>query len=140
MHGIPYTIIRATQFFEFLRAIANAGTEGAVVRLSNGAFQPIAAEDVAGAVAKAALAAPLNNTIEIAGPERSSMSEFVARYLKATNDPREVVSDPQARYFGARLDDRSLVPGDNPQLGTIACTDWLRQSQGETNVSATNPR
>jgi uncharacterized protein YbjT (DUF2867 family) len=125
--GIPYTIIRATQFFEFLGAIAGAGTDDRRVRLSNASFQPIAADDVAKAVAHAALGSPVNDTIEIAGPERLPLSELVARYLKATNDPREVVSDPQARYFGARVDDRTLVPGDNPHLGTIRFEDWLRQ-------------
>jgi uncharacterized protein YbjT (DUF2867 family) len=125
--GIPYTIIRATQFFEFLGAIAAAGTDDNRVRLSNASFQPIAADDVAKAVADAALGSPVNETIEIAGPERLPLSELVARYLKATNDPREVVSDPQARYFGARVDDRSLVPGDNAHLGTIRLEDWLRQ-------------
>jgi uncharacterized protein YbjT (DUF2867 family) len=125
--GIPYTIIRATQFFEFLGAIAAAGTDDNRVRLSNASFQPIAADDVAKAVADAALGSPVNETIEIAGPERLPLSELVARYLKATNDPREVVSDPQARYFGARVDDRSLVPGDHAHFGTIRLEDWLRQ-------------
>jgi uncharacterized protein YbjT (DUF2867 family) len=125
--GIPYTIIRATQFFEFLGAIAAAGTDDKRVRLSNASLQPIAADDVAKAVADAALGSPVNDTIEIAGPERLPLSELVARYLKAINDPREVVSDSQARYFGARLDDRSLVPGDNPHLGIIRFEDWLRQ-------------
>src|SRR5262245_5900570 len=127
--GIPYTIIRATQFFEFLGAIADAGTDNTRVRLSNASFQPIASDDVAKAVADAALGAPLNDTIEIAGPERLPLSEMVARYLKATNDPRQVVSDPQARYFGARLDDRTLVPGDHAHLGTIRLEDWLRQAR-----------
>ena len=125
--GIPYTIIRATQFFEFLGAVAAAGTDDNRVRLSNASFQPIAADDVAKAVADAALGSPVNETIEIAGPERLPLSELVARYLKATNDPREVVSDPQARYFRARVDDRSLVPGDHAHLGTIRIEDWLRQ-------------
>lgn len=125
--GIPYTIVRATQFFEFLGAIAAAGTENTRVRLSNASFQPIAADDVAKAVADAAVGAPLNDTIEIAGPERLPMSEMVARYLKATNDSREVVPDPQAGYFGAPLDDRTLVPGDHAHLGTIRLEDWLRQ-------------
>lgn len=128
--GIPYTIIRATQFFEFLGAIVASGTEDERVRLSNASFQPIAADDVAKAVADAALGSPVDATIEIAGPERLPMSELVARYLKATNDPREVVSDPQAHYFGARVDDRSLVPGDNPHLGTIRLDTWLRESRG----------
>jgi uncharacterized protein YbjT (DUF2867 family) len=125
--GIPYTIIRATQFLEFLGAIAAAGTDDTRVRLSNASFQPIAADDVAKAVADAALGSPVNETIEIAGPERLPLSELVARYLKATNDLREVVSDPQARYFGARLDEHCLVPGDHAHLGTIRLEDWLRQ-------------
>ena len=125
--GIPYTIIRATQFFEFLGAIAAAGTDDNRVRLSNASFQPIAADDVAKAVAEAALGLPVNDAMEIAGPKRLPLSELVARYLKATNDLREVVSDPEARYFGARLDDRSLVPGGHAHLGTIRLEDWLRQ-------------
>ncbi|HEX9445192.1 MAG TPA: SDR family oxidoreductase, partial [Candidatus Binatia bacterium] len=125
--GIPYTIVRATQFLEFLGAIAAAGAEPKRVRLSNASFQPIAADDVAKAVADAALGSPVSGTIEIAGPERLPMSEFVARYLKATDDAREVASDPQALYFGIRLDDRSLVPGDNPRLGTIRFDEWIRQ-------------
>jgi uncharacterized protein YbjT (DUF2867 family) len=125
--GIPYTIVRATQFFEFLGAIAASGTDNTRVRVSNASFQPMSADDVAKAVADAALRAPLNDTIEIAGPERLPMSEMIARYLKATNDPREVVPDPQAGYFGVRLDDRSLVPDDGAQLGTIRLEDWLRQ-------------
>jgi uncharacterized protein YbjT (DUF2867 family) len=127
--GIPYTIIRATQFFEFLGAIADAGTDGRRVRASSASFQPIAADDVANAVADAAVGSPVNDTIEIAGPERLPLSEMVARYLKITNDPREVVSDPQARYFGLRLDDRSLVPGDNPHLGTIRLEEWLHEAR-----------
>jgi uncharacterized protein YbjT (DUF2867 family) len=125
--GIPYTIIRATQFFEFLGGITAGATDDKCVRLSAASFQPIAADEVAKAVAEAALGTPVNDTIEIAGPERLPLSEMVARYLKATNDPREVVTDPQARYFGARLDDRTLVPGDNAHLGTIRLEDWLLQ-------------
>jgi uncharacterized protein YbjT (DUF2867 family) len=125
--GIPYTIVRATQFFEFLGAIANEGADQKRVRLPSASFQPIAAEDVAKAVADAALGAPVNGTIEIAGPERLPLSEFVARYLKATKDPREVASDPQAPYYGIRVDDRSLVPGGNPRLGTIRLEEWVRQ-------------
>ena len=126
--GIPYTLIRATQFFEFLGAIAGDGmADGTRVRLSNAAFQPMAADDVARAVTDAALGSPVNGTIEIAGPERAPMSEMVARYLKATGDPREVVGDPEARYFSIRLDDHTLVPGDNPRLGAIRLEEWLRQ-------------
>jgi uncharacterized protein YbjT (DUF2867 family) len=127
--GIPYTIIRSTQFFEFLRAIATAGADDKRVRLSNASVQPIAADDVAKAVADAALGSPVNGTIEIAGPERLPLSGLVARYFKATNDPREVISDSEARYFGARLDDRSLVPEDNAHLATIHFEDWLSQSK-----------
>jgi uncharacterized protein YbjT (DUF2867 family) len=126
--GIPYTIVRATQFFEFLGAIADSGAaEQKRVRLPNASFQPMAAEDVAKAVADAALGAPVNGTIEIAGPERLPLSEFVARYLKATHDLREVASDPQAPYYGVRVDDRSLVPGDHPRLGTIRLDEWIRR-------------
>jgi uncharacterized protein YbjT (DUF2867 family) len=126
--GIPFTIIRATQFFEFLRAIAAAGTADNRVQLPNVSFQPIAAEDVATAVAAAAVGEPANDTIEIAGPERQPMSTLVAHYLRDTDDPREVVSDPQARYYGVRVDDRSLVPGDHPQLGKVRLDDWLQTS------------
>ena len=125
--GIPYTIIRATQFFEFIGAIAAAGGDDKRVRVSNASFQPIAADDVAKSVADAALGSPVNGMIEIAGPERLPMSEIVAHYLKATNDGRQVVSDPQARYFGTGLNDRSLVPGDNAHLGAIRFEDWLRK-------------
>ena len=134
--GIPYTIVRATQFFEFLRAIAAVGTSDDRVRLSNASFQPIAAEDVATAVAAAAVGAPANGTIEIAGPERLPMSELVARYLRKINDPREVVSDSDARYFGARIDDRSLVPGDNPRIGRIRLDDWIDQSEAQQPATA----
>jgi len=125
--GIPYTIVRATQFFEFLGAIADLSTEQKCVRLPNVSFQPMAADDVAKGVADAALGAPVNGMIEIAGPERQPMSEMIARYLKATHDPREVTGDPKAPYYGIPVDDRSLVPGGNPQLGTIRLDDWIRE-------------
>lgn len=126
--GIPYTIVRSTQFFEFFRAIAADGAANDRVRLSSAAFQPIAADDVAAAVAGAALGQPVNGMIEIAGPERQPMSELVARYLRKMNDPREVVGDPNALYFGVRLDDRTLVPGDHPHLGQIGLDQWIEQS------------
>src|SRR5690606_16952675 len=110
--GIPYTIVRSTQFFEFLGAIADAGTVGPTARLSPALFQPIAAEDVAEAVADAALAAPVNGTVEIAGPDRAPLDEMVGRYLSATGDPRKVIADAKAGYFGIAVDDRSLTPGD----------------------------
>lgn len=126
--GIPFTIIRATQFFEFLGAIADTGTADDGVHLPNVSFQPIAAADVAAAVAAAAVGAPANGTIEIAGPERQPMSELVAHYLKDIHDPREVVSDPQARYYGIHVDDRSLVPGDQPRIGKVRLDDWVHQA------------
>ena len=125
--GIPYTIVRATQFFEFLGAIAQSGGEEPV-RLSSALFQPIAAEDVAQAVADAALAAPRNGMEEVAGPERVGMAALVRRYLEAKGDTREVVGDPETPYFGIKLDDRSLNPGENPRLGAIRFEEWLDQA------------
>jgi uncharacterized protein YbjT (DUF2867 family) len=127
--GIPYTIIRSTQFLEFLGGIAAESTDGSTVRLSPGLFQPIAADDVAAIVADVALAAPRNGIVEIAGPERAPFSEIVARYLKAVSAPREVVSDPEARYFGGRVEERSLVPLGEARLGHIGLDEWLRRSQ-----------
>jgi uncharacterized protein YbjT (DUF2867 family) len=127
--GIPYTIIRSTQFLEFLRGIADEATKGNIVRVSPGLFQPIAAEDVAAFVADVALAAPRNGIVEIAGPERAPFSEIVARYLKAVGDPREVVSDRAARYYGGLVDDRSLVPLGEARLGGIGFDEWRRRSQ-----------
>jgi uncharacterized protein YbjT (DUF2867 family) len=124
--GIPYTIIRSTQFMEFLGGIADSGTEGNVVRLSPGLFQPIAADDVAAMVADVALAAPRNAIVEIAGPERAPFDEVVARYLKAVGDARAVVRDPEARYFGGRVEERSLVPLGEARVGRIALEEWLR--------------
>src|SRR5712664_552732 len=127
--GIPYTIIRATQFMEFLGGIAASSAEGNTVRLSPGLFQPIAADDVAAIVADVALAAPRSGIVEIAGPERAPFNEIVARYLKAVGDPREVVPDPEARYFGGRVEERSLVPLGEARLGRIGLDEWLRRSQ-----------
>jgi len=126
--GIPYTIVRSTQFLEFLGSIAAASAEGSMVRLSPGLFQPIAADDVAAIVADVALAAPRSGIVEIAGPQRAPFNEIVARYLKAVGDPREVVSDPEARYFGGRVEERSLVPLGEARLGRIGFDDWLRRS------------
>src|ERR671922_575287 len=129
--GLPYTIIRATQFMEFLGGIADAGAQGSTVRLSPGLFQPIAADDVAAIVAEVALAAPRNGIVEIAGPERAPLYEFVARYLQAVGDPREVVRDPEARYFGGRVEERSLVPLGEARLGRIGFDEWLTRAKAK---------
>src|SRR6202171_880738 len=127
--GIPFTIIRSTQFLEFLRGIAASSGEGNMVRISPGLFQPIAADDVAAIVADVALTAPRNGIVEIAGPERAPFNEIVARYLKAVGDPREVVSDPEARYFDGRVEEHSLVPLGEARLGRIGLDEWLRRTQ-----------
>jgi uncharacterized protein YbjT (DUF2867 family) len=127
--GVPYTIVRATQFMEFLGGIAASGADGNVVRISPGLFQPIAADDVAPFVAEVALQAPRNGIVEIAGPERAPFNEIVARYLKVIGDPREVVRDPEARYFGSRVEERSLVPLGEARLGRIGLEEWLRRSR-----------
>ena len=127
--GIPYTIIRATQFLEFLSGIADSSTDGSVVRLPPVLFQPIAADDIAPILAEVALAAPRNGIIEIAGPERAPFNEIIARYLKAVGDPREAVRDPDARYWGGRVEEHSLVPLAEARLGRIGLDEWLRRSQ-----------
>jgi uncharacterized protein YbjT (DUF2867 family) len=114
---------------EFLGGIAASSANGNIVRISPGLFQPIAAEDVAANVADMALAAPRNGIVEIAGPERAPFNEIVARYLKAIGDPRKVVSDPEARYFGGRVEERSLVPLGEARLGRIGFDEWLRRAQ-----------
>jgi uncharacterized protein YbjT (DUF2867 family) len=126
--GIPYTIVRSTQFYEFMGAIAQSGTEGQTVRLSPAYMQPIAADDVADAMADVALAPPVNGTIEIAGPERVRLSDLVGQFLTATGDPRTVTADAHAPYFGVELDDQSLTPGDHPRLGATRFDDWISQS------------
>lgn len=126
--GIPYTIVHSTQFMEFLPAIAKSGAVGEAVHLSPAYVQPIASDDVADAMANVALAAPINGTIEISGPERVRMSELVARYLKASGDSRKVVTDPEALYFGARLNDNSLVSDNDPRLGHISFEQWFTTS------------
>ncbi len=120
---IPYTIVRSTQFFEFLKGIAQSSTVGQTVRLSPALLQPIASDDVVAALADATLGAPVNGTIEIAGPERLPLDQLARRYLRANQDPRT-----HARYFGAEIDDQSLTAGDNPRLGSIRFEDWLSRS------------
>jgi uncharacterized protein YbjT (DUF2867 family) len=136
----PYTIIRSTQFLDFLGAIAASSADGSIVRLSPGLFQPIAADDVAAIVADVALAAPRNGIVEIAGPERAPFNEIVARYLKAVGDPRQVVRDPEARYFGGRVEERSLVPLGEARLGRIGFDEWLRRSQAAAWFASANRR
>jgi uncharacterized protein YbjT (DUF2867 family) len=127
--GVPYTIVRATQFMEFLGPIADSNTAGNTVRMPPCLFQPIASDDVAAAVAEAALAPPRNGIVEIAGPECAPFNEIIARYLKAIDDPRDVVRDPEARYFGGRVEDRALVPLGEAHLGRIGLDEWLRRSR-----------
>jgi uncharacterized protein YbjT (DUF2867 family) len=127
--GIPYTIVRATQFLEFLGGIADFSGDRKIVRLPPAMFQPIAADDVAAIVADVALGPPRNGIIEIAGPERAPFNEFVARYLKAVGDKREVVRDREARYWGGRVEERSLVPLGEARLGRNGFDEWLRRSK-----------
>lgn len=122
---ISYTLIRATQFFEFIRGIAQSATEGDTVRMSHALFQPMAAQDVAAAVAEAALAAPLNRTVEVAGPASFRIDELVARVLEFDTDPRKVITDSNAAYFGVKLDDTSLMPGPEARLGATKVDWWL---------------
>ncbi|EPE96876.1 SDR family oxidoreductase [Rhizobium grahamii] len=127
--GIPYTIVHSTQFMEFLGGIAQSGTTGDKVRLSPAYVQPIASDDVAAAMAEVAVSSPVNGTVEIAGPERFRLSELVTRYLEVTGDGRKVEPDTDARYFGARLDEGSLVSDDNPKLGRITFEQWFATAQ-----------
>jgi uncharacterized protein YbjT (DUF2867 family) len=127
--GIPHTIVRSTQFMEFLRGIADSSADGNMIRLPPNLFQPIAADDVAANVAQVALAAPRNDIVEIAGPERAPFNEIIARYLQAVGDPREAVRDPQARYWGGPVEEYSLVPIGDARLGRIGLDEWLSRSK-----------
>jgi uncharacterized protein YbjT (DUF2867 family) len=126
--GSPYSIVHATQFFEFVRSIAAAATDGTTVRLAPVLIQPMAGDDVAKAVGTIALGAPVNRVVEIAGPEQFRLDELIRTGLKALHDTREVVADPQARYFGAILDTRTLVPADGARLGDTRFQEWIEQS------------
>jgi uncharacterized protein YbjT (DUF2867 family) len=130
--GIPYTIVRATQFFEFVEGIAQFSTDGQTVRLPPAMMQPIVSDDVALALADVAITEPLNGTVEISGPESIRMDELVRRVLKARGDSRQVVTDPQARYYGVPVNDQSLVPGNHPRLGPTRFADWLSRSIPKT--------
>ena len=126
--SIPYSVVRATQFFEFFKAIADEATDGNTVRIAPVLFQPIAAEDVAKAVTRVAVSAPVNGIVEIAGPQQFRFDEFIRLGLGARQDPRVVVADPHARYFGTELGERTLVPDADARLGEIRFEDWLAQS------------
>jgi uncharacterized protein YbjT (DUF2867 family) len=125
---VPYTILRATQFFEFIGRIADSGTDGDTVRLSPALVQPEAADDVASTLADVAVGAPLNDTVELAGPETFHLDELARRLLNANDDPRQVTADVHARYFGVELDDQSLIPGDDARIASTRFEDWLNQS------------
>jgi uncharacterized protein YbjT (DUF2867 family) len=125
---IPYSIVHATQFFEFVKSIAQGATDGTTVRLAPAFIQPIAADDVAGAVATIAEGVPRNGTVEVAGPERFRLNELIERDLRASGDPREVIADAHARYFGAELGELTLVPGDDATLATTRFEDWRTRS------------
>lgn len=137
--SIPYSIVRATQFFEFLKRIADSATEGNTIRLPPVRFQPMAADDVASAVAKVAVGSPLNGIVELAGPEQLRFDEFIRRRLSASKDPREVIADPHARYFGTELSEYSLVPGNDALLGETRFEDWLSRSASQIPPTSPQP-
>ena len=126
--SIPYSIVHASQFFEFLKSIADGATEENIVRLAPVLIQPMAADDVAMLVGRTVVGSPLNGTVEVAGPEQFRLDEFIGKGLSARNDPREVIADPEARYFGAMLGERTLVPAADAILGATRLEDWLEQS------------
>jgi len=131
---VPYTIVRATQFFEFVGGIARFATEGQTVRVPPVLMQPIAADDVAAAVADVALAEPLNGTVELAGPERIRQDNLVRQFLNATGDARTVIADSKALYYGIAVNDQSLVPGDHARLGPTRFADWLSHNAAPSSV------
>ena len=126
--SVPYSIVRATQFFEFVKGIADFSTDGNKVRLPHVLFQPMSADDVASAVCQVALGQPINGTVEIGGPERSYLDELVRKGLAASRDSREVIADPRARYYGIEVKERTLVPDDGAKLGKTRFEEWLAQS------------
>jgi uncharacterized protein YbjT (DUF2867 family) len=133
--SIPYTIVRATQFFEFVGGIAQFATEGQTVRLPPAMMQPIVSDDVAAALAEIAVQKPINGTIELAGPEPIRMDELVRRFLTVNEDPRTVTTDAQARYYGVEVNDQSLTPGGNPRLGSTRFDDWLSSSAKSVSLA-----
>jgi uncharacterized protein YbjT (DUF2867 family) len=133
--SVPYTILRATQFFEFLSRIADSSTDGDTVHLPPVLVQPEAADDVAATLADVVVSSPVNGIVELAGPEAFRFDELVRRILRAKNDPRRVTVDVRARYFGAELDERSLTPGDNARIAQTRFEDWLSESMAEQNLA-----
>jgi uncharacterized protein YbjT (DUF2867 family) len=131
---VPYSIVHATQFFEFVKGIADAATDGNTVRVPPVLVQPMAADDVASAVGRSAVGTPLNGTVEVAGPEQFRLDELIRRGLGARNDPREVIADSNAAYFGATPGERTLVPGDDARLGEMRFEDWLSQQPTTTTA------
>ncbi|WP_416047032.1 SDR family oxidoreductase [Cupriavidus basilensis] len=127
--GVPYTIVRATQFMEFIGGIADFSTDSGTIRVGDGQFQPIAADDIAAILSQVALAAPLNDTIDIAGPDRAPFAEIIARYLKSVGDARPVVTDRNARYYGGLVEELSLVPIGDARIGRISLDQWLAQAK-----------
>jgi len=126
--SIPYSIVHATQFFEFIKRIADDATDGNTVRLAPVLIQPMAAEDVASAVGRISVGSPVNGIVEVAGPQQFRLDELIRRVLSERDDPREVITDPHARYFGAELGERTLVPGDDARLAETRLDDWLIQT------------
>ena len=137
--SVPYSIVRATQFFEFLKGIADVSTDGGKIHLPPVLIQPMAADDVATALCQTAIGSAVNGTIEVGGPAQFRLDEIVRRDLAALNDPREVITDPQARYYGVNVSERTLVPADDARLGETRFEDWLRQSTPQTTATAQQP-
>ena len=133
--SIPYSIVHATQFFEFIKSIADAATDGNTVRLAPVPIQPMAADDVASAVGRIALDSPVNGIVEVAGPEQFRLDELIRRSLDAQNDPRQVIADPHARYFGAQLKERTLIPGDGAILAETRFEDWLSRATAQSDTA-----
>jgi len=137
--SIPYSIVRATQFFEFIKGIADLSTDGDTIRLPSALIQPMAAEDVAGAVCSVAVGSPLNGTVEVGGPEKFRLYELVGQDLAARNDPRQVIADPQARYYGIKVSETTLIPGSDARVGETHFETWLRQSTSQIPAKTRHP-
>src|SRR5262249_45784649 len=137
--SIPYSIVRATQFFEFVKSIADFSTEGNKASLPPALFQPMAADDVASGIARIAMGSPVKGTVEIGGPEQFRLDELVRRDLAARKDPREVISDPHARYFGIQVSERTLLPNDDARLGETRFENWLKDATKQAQKGNLQP-